>query len=514
MAHSESSNSSNGHAVDYCEVLDISADRWPDKVALIADDGNRWTFAEVRRSSDQVAAGLADLGIHRGDRVVLCLGNQPEWVFTFFALARLRAAAVMVSPNWMAHEVTHALALTRPVCVIADAAKITTFDEAGGPDLAIAVGQADPPPGWSDYSVLASRGLSLSRISSHPGHPDLELALPFSSGTTGLPKAVRHSHGSLLVATHQWRDSLDIGPSDRLQALTPLSHILGIVNVGAAFAAGATIRLFRTFSPRTMVESFESDRITIGMTVAPIAAALASMEGLESFTLDSLRYLNWSATPVNEAVARRVTQRIGVGWVPAYGTTEVPILAVSPTAVDAGTRLDSVGRPAPEVEIEAIDPVNARMLERGRVGELVARSPAAMLGYLPEDTPTPFLAGGWYRTGDIGYVEPEGWVMVTDRLKELIKVSGHQVSPVEIENLLSTSPLVADCAVYGLPDARRGEVPHAAVVAAPGTVPDAGAILSWLTPQLAEYKRLHGIRFVDSIPRTPSGKVQRRRLGR
>ena len=258
-----------------------------------------------------------------------------------------------------------------------------------------------------------------------------------------------------------------------------------------------------------MVESLAADRITIGLTVAPIASALAGMPDLESYRLDSLRYLNWSATPVNAEVARRVTERTGVGWRPAYGTTELPILAMNPPV---GARLDSVGLPARDVEMEAIDPETLEFLPRGLTGELVARSPAAMLGYLPEDAPDPFLAGGWYRTGDLGHVEPEGWITVTGRLKELIKVSGYQVSPVEIEDLLATSPLVADCAVFGVADARRGEAPCAAVVPVPDWRPDAQQLLDWLSPQLAPYKRLRQIFFVDAVPRTPSGKIQRRFL--
>lgn len=136
-----------------------------------------------------------------------------------------------------------------------------------------------------------------------------------------------------------------------------------------------------------------------------------------------------------------------------------------------------------------------------------------MLGYLPEDSPDPFLPGGWYRTGDVGSVDADGWIVVTGRLKELIKVSGYQVSPVEIEQVLATSPLVADCAVFGVPDDRRGEAPCAAVVPAPGWTPDAGQLLDWLTPQLAPYKRVREVHFVEAVPRTASGKIQRRLLG-
>jgi long-chain acyl-CoA synthetase len=279
--------------------------------------------------------------------------------------------------------------------------------------------------------------------------------------------------------------------------------------VGATISAGATIRLFRKFSARSMVESYQADQITVGITVAPIAAAMSQMPELTDFKLDSLRYLNWSATPVNAEIAKRITDRIGVGWKPAYGTTEVPILAVTPLDAPENARLDSVGRPAAGVELEAADPVTGALLERGETGELVARSPAAMSGYLPEPQESPFLPGGWYRTGDVGHVEQAGWVIITGRIKELIKVSGYQVSPVELENVLAASPLVHDCAVFGVPDERRGEMPVAAVVPSDPATGDAQQLIAWLTPQLAHYKQLHDIYFVAEIPRTPSGKIQR-----
>lgn len=261
-----------------------------------------------------------------------------------------------------------------------------------------------------------------------------------------------------------------------------------------------------------MVESIERDRITIGMAVAPIASALAAMPDLEQLDLSSLRYLNWSATPVNAELAARVGQRTGIGWLPAYGTTEVPIVAVNPVDSVAHGRLDSVGLPPRDVDVETIDPATLQLLPRNREGEIVVRSPAAMLGYLPEEETSPFLPDGWYRTGDLGRVEPEGWVIVTGRLKELIKVSGYQVSPVELENALAESPLVADCAVFGVPDERRGEVPCAAVVPVAGWQSDAAELIEWLAPQFAPYKRLRDVYFVDAVPRTPSGKIQRRHL--
>ncbi|MET0736596.1 MAG: class I adenylate-forming enzyme family protein [Microbacterium sp.] len=496
---------------DYCTILDDAARRTPEKIGLISQD-TTFTYAEIAAAVDRLTAALAGQGIRQGDRVVLCLGNEPEWVFSFFALARLRATLVLVSTAWQQQEFENAFALTQPVGVIAAAGKADLVDQLGRPRFAAVHGES-AREGWLDLAELVATPFEGGGLRPEPADPaELELAFPFSSGTTGVPKAVRHTHRSLYTATKQWNETLGLGEDDRLQALTPLAHILGIVNIGATFMSSATITLFQKFSPTIMMDSLEQDRITIGMTVAPIAAAIATMPGLEERDLSALRYLNWSATPVNPAIAADVTARTGIPWLPAYGTTEVPVVAVSPVSSLPHGRLDSVGLPPDGVDVEAIDVETLAFLPRGETGEIVVRSPAAMNGYLPEGGSSPFLDGGWYRTGDIGIVEPEGWVHVNDRKKDLIRVSGNQASPVEIENVLMRSPFVKDCAVFGVSDERRGEIPCAAVIPEPGWEPDEQTLIEWLAPQLAAYKRLRSVYFVDEIPRTPSGKVQRRKL--
>jgi acyl-CoA synthetase (AMP-forming)/AMP-acid ligase II len=195
----------------------------------------------------------------------------------------------------------------------------------------------------------------------------------------------------------------------------------------------------------------------------------------------------------------------------AYSTTEAGI-ASNPALHLEQCRLDSPGFALSDVEVRTVDPFTGALLADGQEGELVVRGPSVMAGYLPdEDNDGVFLADGAYRTGDLGWIEPDGWIHLTDRVKELIKVSGFQVAPAEIERVLSTHPGVLDCAVYGVPDTRRGEVPKAAVVAGlPG--PTAEELLDWVAERLATYKHLGGVVFVDAIPRNAGGKVLRREL--
>ena len=219
------------------------------------------------------------------------------------------------------------------------------------------------------------------------------------------------------------------------------------------------MRLHRRFDLDEVLHRIEDERMTLEMAVAPIALALANHPDLEEFDLSSLRYIMWGATPVSEQVAARVTERTGVRWLPAYGASEVPVIAVNPVHDPASWRLDSAGLPPAGVELRVADLDTGAILPPGEIGEIQVLSPSVMAGYLPAEATAEAFADGWYRTGDVGWLEPEGWVHLTDRSKEMIKVNGFQVAPAEIEGVLHGHPAVLDCAVFGLADERAGEVP-------------------------------------------------------
>ncbi len=347
----------------------------------------------------------------------------------------------------------------------------------------------------------------------HPRDADTDddAVLVFSSGTTDRPKAVRHTHRSIGHATEHWCRALGLGHEDRFGVATPPSHILGLLNLLAAATAGATVRLHRRFDLEQVLSSIETERMTLEMAVAPIALALAEDPDLERHDLSSLRYIMWGATPITASVAERVTARTGVRWLAAYGASEVPVIAANPVADPDRWRLDSVGLPPEGVALRVVDLETRAVLGPGETGEIEVRSESAMAGYLPDEATQDAFSDGWYRTGDVGWLEPEGWVHLTDRCKEMIKVSGFQVAPAEIEGVLLGHRAVADCAVFGVADERCGEVPVAAVrLVEPGTT--AQDLTSLVDDSLATYKRLRHVVFVDDIPRLPSGKVLRRTL--
>lgn len=443
--------------------LDRAAARFGDRVAIRTADRD-YSWKELVAGRDAFAATLT--GVGPGERVALQMTNRVEFVFAVNAISLLGAATVLISPAWKDREVDHALSLTQPKLLITDETLRT---------------------GRPQVPEMAPEGAQFGTD---------EAILVFSSGTTGMPKAVRHTHASLAAGTQHWIDVLGLTSEDRFQVATPPSHILGLLNLLAAAEAGATVRLHARFDLDEVLRCIEADRLTLEMAVAPIALAMAHHPRLEDYDLSSLRFIMWGATPVAQSVAELVTKRTGVGWLPAYGASEFPVLACNPFD---GTRLDSAGRAPDGVELRVVD------------GEIQARGASVMAGYLPEEANDDAFDGEWYRTGDIGFIE-DGWVHLTDRAKEMIKVNAFQVAPAEIEAVLHGHPDVRDCAVFGVADARTGEAPAAAVMLVEGAGVTEDELRALVREALATYKQLRHLVVVDEIPRLPSGKVLRRTL--
>ncbi|MBU9766034.1 long-chain fatty acid--CoA ligase [Mycobacterium sp. TNTM28] len=445
-----------------------------DTGAVLAFEDRQYSLADLDALTSGMATVLEHRGVRPGDRVAMMSSNRPEFVVALRAIWGLGAVAVLISPAWKATEVAHVLALTAP---------------------GHAVG---------DHEVLASQmpmlhldePITPGRRQFDPPAPDADALFVFSSGTTGLPKAVRHTHRGFAAAIEHWRDALGFTADDRMQIMTPPSHILGLLNIAMVLDTGAWMRLHRRFDVDTMLRHIESDRITVEMAVAPIALALAGHPDLGRHDLSSLRYVMWCATPVTRSVADAVTERSGVRWLTAYGTTELPVIACNP--LDA-TRIDTVGTPVRGVDVRI-----------GEDGEIQVRSDSVMAGYLPKDATAGAFCDGWYRTGDIGYLDEDGYLRITDRSKEMVKVRGFQVAPAEVEAVLHGHPAVTDCAVFGVADAADGEAVVAAVTTSSAVSAD--ELIDLVGARLASYKRPSRVEFVTEIPRLPSGKVLRRVL--
>ncbi len=490
--------------------LQDAADRHPEKIALRFED-DVYTYRELDSTGNSFANALLALGFGPGTRVALAITNRPEWIIAQHGVSLAGGAVVLPNPTWKASEFEHAFALTEPDVIVADAALAEVLDAAGAPGTRICV-DADAPPGWLSFwdLVFGAPGKRPAPLSESA--LDADYAYPFSSGTTGLPKAVRHTHRSLVAAVINWNSACAVREEDHVQFFLPLFHIYGIAITGCTWVSAATITLFPRFDLDVMLSHIEETRVTLAFGAAPIAVAMANHPELEKYDLSSLRYMMWAATPIAEDVANRVTARTGLRWLGAYGATELPGLHCNPVDYPDRSRLDTPGLPVSDLEVRIVDLETHEDVVPGTEGEIVVRGPHMMAGYLPAESDADAFFDGWLRTGDVGWIEPEGWIHITDRAKEMIKVSGFSVAPAEIEATLHGHPAVADCGVYGVPHATKGEVPKAAIVlTAPGAA-TADDLRVFVAERLAGYKHVEEVVFVDAIPRTASGKVLRRTL--
>jgi len=497
------------------EVMRTTAERFPDRPAITFNDAVI-TFAAFERESNRLANGLAALGLTAGDRLALYIPNCPEYEFTFYAASKLGATACPMNPSYREREityqvndsgatvmVTHAtlwpvIEACRPhlpnlarVVVVGDD---VNCDRAIGYDEVIDSGSDEPPAVNVDQNQLA--------------------ALPYSSGTTGLPKGVMLTQRTLVWNQLQYRYGSDIGSDDTYPIFLPLSHIYGVMLMNAALGSGAHQILMERFDLGSLVSAIQRHHVTVLHLVPPVLLALANAPGLDASHFRTVRYALSAAAPMAPDVARRVTERLGIRIVQAYGLTETgPASHHSPLEPER-MRLESVGVVMADTEQRIVDVERGdTVLGPNEVGEICIRGPQLMQGYwnAPEETAR-VLRGGWLHTGDIGFVDKDGYTYLVDRKKEMIKCRAFSIAPAELEATVLEHPDIADCGVVGVADADAGEVPNAFVVPRKGCTLDAAALAEFFSKRLAGYKTIRKWHVTDAIPRTPSGKILRRLL--
>jgi len=477
------------------------AERSPDHPAIVdAPSRAVVTYAALAGQIDRVAAGLARRGFAPGDVLALRAPNTPAWAAV--ALGAMAAGGAVTGVSPLATEAEAAAQLASAPSADGGAATLVT----------------EPGSLVTESGPLASESGSLAAQpgpSTPPGvavEPGQLALLPFSSGTTGLPKPVMLSHANLTAAARQLATGLALTPRDRFLALAPLAHVMGfVVSLCAPLAAGATVIMLPRFELAALLDAIQRHRVTVIAVPPPVLAALARDPAVSRYDVSAVEAVVSGGAPVSpelqaEAAGRFPGAMIGQG----YGLTETS--AVIPVPDRAGMLPGSVGRLAPGTELRLLDPDTGRDARPGEPGELCVRGPQVMAGYLgrPEATAQMLGAGGWLRTGDLGRVDPGGHLFIVDRLKELIKVNAIQVAPAELEAVLAGHPQVADAAVVPRPDERTGEAPVAFVVARGSLEP--GQLIAWVAARVAPHKRIRAVRLVREIPRTPSGKILRRLL--
>jgi long-chain acyl-CoA synthetase len=503
--------------VPYHELLARVVERTPDRWAFVFQD-QRLTFREIDGLSNSLANGLRELGVGKGDRVALFMTNRPEYLVSFEAVSKLGAVVTPLNPAYHDQEAEYQLNDARAKVLIAHEDRAAVIEKAR-PRLQtveriLIVGSERPPDTISWDEVVASSPAT------RPAGVDIDLendllALPYSSGTTGLPKGVMLTHRNLVCNHIQCTSAARMTDRDVLLIFLPFYHIYGTMLMGAGVASGATQVVMERFEMETALTLTERHRVTLFYAVPPVLLAMTQYPDLKKFDLGSVRYIMSGAAPLPPEIARRVQELSGVQVLQGYGLTEAsPITHMNPVDHPERVRADSVGLAVSDQEEKIVEADDENVeLGSGAVGELLVRGPHVMKGYwrAPEET-THALRNGWLHTGDIARRDADGYVYIVDRKKEMIKYKGFGVAPAELEALLHEHPAVADCAVVPKKDAEAGEIPRAFVVLRPGARATAKDLMRFVEERVAGYKKIRALDFIDEIPKNPSGKILRRLL--
>ncbi|MDQ2743939.1 MAG: AMP-binding protein [Chloroflexota bacterium] len=505
--------------IEYPEVpfhvlLEQAARQWPDTPAIIFHDRSV-TFGEWNRQTDRFAAGLHELGIQPGDRVALYTPNCPEFEIAFFGITRAGAAPTPLNPSYKEREVRHQLADSGAAAIVIHESLLPILLAVREqlPDLrsAIVVGTAAPAGARTFASFLEGQSNSPPKIA--PAFDDLA-ALPYSSGTTGASKGVMLTQRNLVCNALQFVDATASTAGDTLLIFLPLYHIYGVSLMATAAASGARQVLLDRFHLEEVVSLIARQQITELYVVPPVMLALANAPGLRPEQFRSVRFIMSAAAPLSSEVAKRVSERLEVPVIQAYGMTETSPLTHMVPVERSSELLGSVGVVAADTHCRIVDiETGERELPVGEVGEVVVRGPQVMAGYwnAPEET-AQTLRHGWIHTGDIGRVDAEGALSIVDRKKEMIKYKAFSIAPAELESILLEHPEIVDSGVTGQPDDEAGEVPKAYVVLRAGSQLSGDTIMQFVADRVAGYKQIRVVEIVDEIPRTPSGKILRRVL--
>ncbi|KAM4113244.1 hypothetical protein ACJW30_05G205500 [Castanea mollissima] len=483
--------------------------------------GEVYTYYDVDLISRKVASGLNKLGIGQGDIVLILLPNTPEFVFVFLGASHLGAITTAANPFFTPAEIAKQAKGSNAKLIITQA---SYYDKVK--DLAhennVKIMCIDPPPQdclhFSELTQANENQIPKVDIS-----PDDVVALPYSSGTTGLPKGVMLTHKGLVTSVAQQVDgenpNLYFHSEDVILCVLPLFHIYSLNSVLlCGLRVGAAILIMQKFEIGSLLELIQKHKVSVMPIVPPIVLSISKSPDLHKYDLSSIRMLKSGGAPLGKELeeafrAKFPNAKFGQG----YGMTEAgPVLSMclafakEPFEVKSG----ACGTVVRNAEMKIVDPETGASLPHNQRGEICIRGDQIMKGYIndPEATARTIDKEGWLHTGDIGLIDDEDELFIVDRLKELIKYKGFQVAPAELEAILLTHPNVSDVAVVPMKDESAGEVPVAFVVRSNGSQVTEDEIKQFVSKQVVFYKRINRVFFIDAIPKSPSGKILRKNL--
>lgn len=479
--------------------------------------GRTITYGELAVLVRGVAAGLAAEGIGKGDVVALHSPNTVLFPVVLYAATTAGATVTTLSPLAVPAEIAKQLMDSETRLMVSVAALIETARAAvelvrqqTGRVIEILV--CDRAEGHRSVLGLLGEG----DVPAYETDPADDVAvLPYSSGTTGVPKGVMLTHRNLCTNLEQINALQPIGENDRIIAILPFFHIFGLTAlVNNALLRGATVYVHARFDLDAFLTGLERDRITHAYVAPPVMLALAKHPAVGNLDLSHLRHVTCAAAPLDAGLQAAVADRLGVEVGQGYGMTELSPVTHLHADGNRDEPAACVGHLLPSTQARLVDPITGLDVTAGEQGEVWIKGPQVMKGYFgrPRDTDATIDADGWLHTGDIGRVDEDGNWFIVDRLKELIKYKGYQVAPAELEAILVNHPGIADAAVIGVDDEDGHEVPKAFLVPAPGTSVTAEEVMAYVGGQVAPYKKVRRVEFVESVPKAASGKILRREL--
>jgi acyl-CoA synthetase (AMP-forming)/AMP-acid ligase II len=500
-------------------VLEDRRERSDELAFVEGPTGRELTVEEFAAQVDGIAAGLAERGFERGEVFAIYAPNVPEYAVAFHGVTSIGGVVTPVNSRSSAEEVTRQLGETGARYLLTVPALL---DEAGEAAEATAVEEVfvlgDAATG-TPFSALLETDDPAPAIDVDP--EDLAV-LPYSSGTTGLPKGVELTHRNLVANVAQLSAVRppEFTAEDVTVGVLPFAHIYGMtVIMNQGLRAGTTVVTMPAFDLEPFLNTLAATGVTTAYLVPPIILALANAPIVEEYDLSALETITSGAAPLSAEVARACADRLDCLVKQGYGLTEAsPVTHITPRAPEQ-VRRGAVGPPLPNTECRVVDIETREPLELGEEGEVLVRGPQVMRGYYDrsdatadafETTGSAAADDGWLRTGDLGVLDAEGYLTIVDRIKELIKYKGHQVAPAELEKRLLEQPSIAEAAVVPEPDERAGEIPKALVV--PDGEIDPEAVKDAIAERVAPHKRVRELEVVEEIPKSASGKVLRREL--
>ena len=530
--------------------LQISALRYPQKVALVFM-GRTWTYSELQFAAEKIASALRKMGVQKGDRVVLDMQNCPQLVISHFAILRLDAVVVPVNPMNRTEELKHYI--LDPDAKVA----VTTADLA--PELAAAsnaleksqrlkhllvtqftdvfdaanIGPDELPANWSDWlktvhalplleggEVHAWASVSQGEVSLGPVTAQSEdlAVLPYTSGTTGLPKGCMHTHGTIMhnaMSSGLWANGT---PENKCLCVVPMFHITGMVSVmHATIFMGATLILMPRWDRDLAGRLISKWKVTHWTNIPTMVIDLLGSANMAQFDLTSLQNIGGGGAAMPEAVAQRLLDQFGLRYIEGYGLTETA--APSHTNPPDAPKKQCLGIPFMSVDSRVVDPETLQELPQGESGEIVMAGPQIFKGYWkrPEATASAFFerdGKSFFRSGDMGRIDEEGYFFMTDRLKRMINASGFKVWPAEVEALMFKHPAIQEACIISTKDAYRGESVKAVVVLRSTHIGQVSEqdIIDWCRDTMAVYKVPRVVEFIEVLPKSGSGKVMWRAL--